>query len=57
MWAEYTNIDENREVLVLNGSVAIHKVLNGITDVSKYKVFLVTHSTLQSFAILMAGIL
>ena len=46
---EYTNIDENREVLVLNGSVAIHKVLNGITDVSKYKVFLVTHSTLQSF--------
>ena len=46
---EYTNIDENREVLVLNGSVAIHKVLNGITDVTKYKVFLVTHSTLQSF--------
>lgn len=46
---EYTDLDPTREVLVINGSVGIHKILNGITDVSKYKVFLVTHSTLQNF--------
>lgn len=46
---EYTNLDPEREVLIINGSVSIHKILNGITDISRYKVFLVTHSTLQSF--------
>ena len=48
-FGEYTDLDQNREVLVINGSVGIHKILNGITDISKYKVFLVTHSTLQNF--------
>lgn len=46
---EYTDLDPSREVLVINGSIGIHKILNGVTDVSKYKVFLVTHSTLQNF--------
>lgn len=46
---EYTDLDPSREVLVINGSVGIHKILNGVTDISKYKVFLVTHSTLQNF--------
>lgn len=45
---EYTNLDPDREVLIINGSTSIHKILNGITDISKYKIFLVTHSTLQN---------
>ena len=45
---EYTNIDE-REVLIIEGSVGIFKILNGITDVSRYKTFMITHSSLHSF--------
>ena len=46
--AEYTNTDI-REVLIITGATAIHKILKGFTDLSKYKAFMVTHSTLKNF--------
>ena len=46
--AEYTNTDI-REVLIITGAAAIHKILKGFTDLSKYKAFMVTHSTLKNF--------
>lgn len=46
---EYTNLDMNKEVLIINSSVTIHKILNDIIDVSKYSIFLITHSTLNNF--------
>ena len=47
-FTEYTNISE-KEVLIIQGSVGIFKILKGITDVSKYKTFMITHSSLHSF--------
>ena len=47
--AEYTNTDI-REVLIITGAAAIHKILKGFTDLSKYKAFMVTHSTLKNYS-------
>lgn len=49
-FVEYTNVDE-REILIIEGSVGIFKILNGITDVSKYKAFMITHSSLHAFGV------
>lgn len=45
---EYTNVDD-KEILSLTGAPAIHKVLKGITNPNDYKMFLVTHASLNSF--------
>lgn len=45
---EYTNIS-NKEILIIEGSVGIFKILKNISNISKYKVFMVTHSTLHTF--------
>lgn len=47
---EYTNI-KNTEIFTISGSANVTKLLN-MTDkqLSKYKLFLVTHDTLQSYA-------
>lgn len=47
---EYTNLNISSEVLTISGSPTIHKILSGLIDVSKYTVFLMTHSTINNFA-------
>lgn len=47
---EYTNLNEKSDVLTIAGSPTIHKIMNDIIDVSKYTVFLMTHSTINNFA-------
>lgn len=44
---EYTNLHE-KEIFILAGSKSIDKVLNGDSD--KYKIFIVSHKTIQSYA-------
>lgn len=47
---EYTNIKEN-EICIIKGSNVIYRLLNMSDEqLSKYKIFLVTHDTIQSFA-------
>lgn len=45
---EYTDIEPS-EIYVISGAASIYKLLNGMKDVSKIKIFLATHNTLKSY--------
>ena len=46
---QYTDL-KSEEIYFIEGAATIHKLLNGIKDLSKIRFILCTHSTLQSWA-------
>lgn len=45
---EYTDITKD-EIYMMSGSASIAKLLNGMKDITKYKIFLASHNTIKSY--------